>query len=251
MARKPRFTEDQLRAAVAGSKTYVDVLRALGMTPAGGNAQTIKRWVARLDLSTAHFDPYVNHRAPRPSRRAPLEEILVKGSGFSRGHLKTRLYEEGLKEPRCEMCGQDENWRGARMSLILDHINRERDDHRLENLRIVCPNCAATLDTHCGRHNRRTLFPQPCRTCGREFTPTYSKQRTCSVTCWHASDEKRMPRPESRKVERPAYDRLLAELEATSFVAVGRKYGVSDNAVRKWVHWYEVAAERKARQDAA
>jgi hypothetical protein len=40
------------------------------------------------------------------------------------------------------------------MSIILDHINGVRDDHRLENLRMVCPNCAATLDTHCGRRNR-------------------------------------------------------------------------------------------------
>jgi hypothetical protein len=41
------------------------------------------------------------------------------------------------------------------MGLILDHINGLRDDHRFENLQIVCPNCAATLDTHCGRKNRR------------------------------------------------------------------------------------------------
>jgi len=40
------------------------------------------------------------------------------------------------------------------MSLILDHINGKRDDHRIENLRILCPNCAATLETHCGRKNR-------------------------------------------------------------------------------------------------
>jgi transposase-like protein len=31
----------------------------------------------------------------------------------------------------------------------------------------------------------------------------------------------------------------MAELAASSFSAVGRKYGVSDNAVRKWVRWYE------------
>ena len=64
------------------------------------------------------------------------------------------LFEEGLKERRCEMCGQDENWHGRTMSLILDHINGVPDDNRLENLRIVCPNCAATLETHCGRKNR-------------------------------------------------------------------------------------------------
>ena len=47
------------------------------------------------------------------------------------------------------------------------------------------------------------------------------------------------PHPERRKVERPPYDILLAELAASNFSAVGRKYGVSDNAVRKWLRWYE------------
>jgi transposase-like protein len=45
--------------------------------------------------------------------------------------------------------------------------------------------------------------------------------------------------PKLRKVERPPYEKLLAEIKATSYLAVGRKYGVSDNAVRKWVRFYE------------
>jgi transposase-like protein len=45
-------------------------------------------------------------------------------------------------------------------------------------------------------------------------------------------------------VSRPPYEQLLAEIEATSYVAVGRKYGVSDNAVRKWVRFYERERER-------
>jgi hypothetical protein len=79
----------------------------------------------------------------KPKR--PLEEILVDNSTYSRSNLKMRLYEEGLKEPRCELCGQGENWRGKYMGMILDHINGVRNDNRLENLQIVCPNCAATL----------------------------------------------------------------------------------------------------------
>ncbi len=55
-----------------------------------------------------------------------------------------------------------------------------------------------------------------------------------------------MPRPESRKIDRPPYEQLLEEIAATSYLAVGRKYGVSDNAVRKWVRWYERQQEREA-----
>jgi very-short-patch-repair endonuclease len=42
-----------------------------------------------------------------------------------------------------------------------------------------------------------------------------------------------------RKVERPSYEQLKKEIEETSYCAVGRKYGVSDNAIRKWIKYYE------------
>lgn len=60
-----------------------------------------------------------------------------------------------------------------------------------------------------------------------------------------------VPRLGSRKVDRPPYEQLLEEIEATSYLAVGRKYGVSDNAVRKWVRAYERQMEREAAEAAA
>jgi hypothetical protein len=168
----------------------------------------------------------------------PLKEVLVENSSYSRANLKRRLYSEGIKERRCELCGQDEEWNGARMSLILDHINGVAYDNRLENLRIVCANCAATLSTHCGRN--KPLRPRTkCAWCGEAFTPDAPTQRYCSRACGLHAPGSRAPHPERRKVERPPYNVLMAELAASSFSAVGRKYGVSDNAVRKWVRWYE------------
>lgn len=66
-------------------------------------------------------------------------------------HLKRRLLEEGVKTARCEGCGGDE-WRGAPIPLELDHINGDRRDHRLENLRLLCPNCHAQTPTYRGRN---------------------------------------------------------------------------------------------------
>jgi transposase-like protein len=45
--------------------------------------------------------------------------------------------------------------------------------------------------------------------------------------------------PNARRVPRPSYDQLMEDVKSMSMVAVGRKYGVSDNAVRKWIRWYE------------
>jgi transposase-like protein len=213
------------------------------MCASGNNWRTLKTYATQIwHIPLDHFDPHAASRAALArSRHAPrpLAEILVEGSSFSRGHLKRRLYAAGLKSPRCELCGQGEIWRGRKLSLILDHVNGVRDDHRLENLRIVCPNCAATFDTHCGRNvNHHRL----CESCGREFRPAGSKQRHCSHRCGGTSPASREAQRAARTVARPPYYQLVAEIAATSWRAAGRKYGVSDNAVRKWVRAYE--AER-------
>jgi hypothetical protein len=122
------------------------------------------------------------------------------------------------------------------MALILDHINGVATDNRLENLRIVCANCAATLDTHCGRNVNRE---RNCAVCGRSFVPKGRDQRQCSAACGGLSDRSCAASRARRTVERPPYEQLRSEIAATSYLAVGRKYGVSDNAIRKWIRQYE------------
>jgi hypothetical protein len=239
-----RYTEADVRAAVSSSRSISEALRKLGLRAAGHNYRTLRKLIARYDVSTDHMDPNWVLRGSRRPTRIPLEQILVAGSSYNRQHLKDRLYEAGLKQRRCEMCGQAELWRGRAMSLILDHVNGIATDNRLENLRIVCPNCNATLDTHCGRQNRLEVTPRACLHCGGRFMPKYASHRYCSHLCGTHSTGSHDPRPETRKVAWPPYDRLMAELEATSFLAVARRYGVSDNAVRKWVRWYEAERAR-------
>jgi hypothetical protein len=189
------------------------------------------------DISTEHFARVHTDGLRRP--QVPLSEVLVEGSTYHRGHLKRRLLAEGLKSPRCELCGQGEIWRGRPVALVLDHINGVPDDNRLENLRIVCPNCAATFDTHCGRKNRSEPVWRACLRCGVDFVPANPSRRYCSQYCGRRWDRSGRSRPSTRKVERPPHDQLVAEITATGYEAAGRKYGVSGNAVRKWLRQYE------------
>jgi hypothetical protein len=247
--RGPRYSEDEARAAVTASLSWAETLRRLGMCASGGAQEVLKKYAQLWGISTDHFDPYAAVRGSGKQRRRALDEILVEQSSFARNHLKERLYDAGLKQPECELCGQDELWQGRVMGMILDHINGVSNDNRLENLRIVCPNCAATLDTHCARKRRVVRAEQQCLRCGGSFHPKYRTQRYCSRECGTRWDRSGVPRLGARRVDRPPDAQLLREVQAIGFSATGRRYGVSDNAIRKWLHAYE--REMEALRDAA
>jgi ribosomal protein S27AE len=200
-----------------------------------------------VGIAADHFDPYNAVRGTGLQRRRPLEEILVQHSTFARNHLKERLYDAGLKRPTCELCGQGEVWHGHVMGMILDHVNGVSDDNRLENLRIVCPNCAATLETHCAKTRRLVRAERECIRCGATFRPKYANQRYCSRQCGRRWYRAGVSRPDARKVDRPPYPQLLREVQALGFSATGRRYGVSDNAIRKWIRAYEIEMQQRER----
>ena len=157
--------------------------------------------------------------------KTPICEILTENSSYSRVHLKERLYNEEFLERKCSLCGQTEIWNGVRISLILDHINGIPDDNRIENLRIVCPNCNAGLDTFAGRNSNRIKKTNFC-SCGIKIDRLAEKCIKCQSF-------------QRRKTERPTYEILKLEVENMGYSAVGRKYGVSDNSIRKWMASYE------------
>lgn len=237
----PRYSEDEARGAIAASRSWTEALRRLGMCASGGGYLILRKYAATWSISTDHFDPEGASLAGlERARRSPmpLDELLVEGRFTQSARLKERLYAAGLKQRRCELCGQGEQWQGRRMSLILDHVNGVRSDNRLENLRIVCPNCNATLDTHCGR-NATLLADRPCERCGETFRPKYRRQRYCSRACGSRWNRRGRPQLALRRVERPPYEQLVAEIEAVGYSAVGRKYGVSGTSIRKWRLAYE------------
>lgn len=146
----PPVTTEALVAAVAASRTWADVLRRLGEEPDVCLYPALQRAVTAAGLCTAHFRGRGWSRGSRRPR-VPLDEVLVAGRRTSSLVLRRRLVEAGLRDERCSRCALD-TWQGVPVPLELDHVNGDRDDNRLENLRLLCPNCHALTDTWRGRN---------------------------------------------------------------------------------------------------
>ncbi len=107
----------------------------------------------RFGMSRKSFTDAVARGAvvTRP-RAMSIEDLLV--GPRNRKHIKGRLIGAGLKRDECELCGLT-SWRAAPISVQLHHLNGDPDDHRLENLQLLCPNCHSQTDNFCGRKRRR------------------------------------------------------------------------------------------------
>ncbi len=143
--------------AVAGSYSLAEVIRKLGLRPAGSNYDLAKTRIKTLGFDTAHFTGRVWNKGKKSTVRMhrSLDEILVKDSTYmSTHHLKNRLIAEGIFIHQCVSCKRT-MWLGQDIPLELDHINGDRRDNRLENLRLLCPNCHALTETYRGKNKGR------------------------------------------------------------------------------------------------
>jgi hypothetical protein len=159
MPRKRSWTNDELMLAVKNSKSVRSVIKKIGLVPAGGNYDQINDTIKSLGLDTSHFTGkgWNVGLAFDPHPKMPLEEILVEGRRHQSHSLKKRLFNAKLKEPKCELCGWCQVSKDGRVPIELDHINGNHTDNRIENLRILCPNCHSLQPTHRGRNKKVAL----------------------------------------------------------------------------------------------
>lgn len=229
-----RWSEENVSNAVENNESVASVLRDLGVKPVGGNYRTFHKYVKQYGLDTNHFtgQSHLKNQTHNWNAQYELDEILVKDSSYtSTNRLKKRLIKAGKLDYECEWCGISE-WRDNKISLHLDHINGVNDDHRLENLRLLCPNCHSQTSTYKGRNkgsyidtttekrHKHTL--NHCSDCQSIISRSATRCKSCAAKQFNDT-----------KIDWPSCEKLIEMVEKTNYSAVSRNLGVSDNAVRK------------------
>ena len=227
MSSKRTWSDDGMTVAVVGNHSIAGVLRQLGMSPTGANYKTVHWAVARLGLLTTHWTGQGHLSGKRCTwvKKKPLCEILVKDSKYrGTSALKKRLMKEGLVENRCFECGQEPQWRGKTLVMVLDHVNGVNNDHRVENLRMLCPNCNSQQDTFAGR-NRKAFRGGSyfCEGCGKPLREKRSTGRC--IKCCGSIGRKRRKIPD---------DFILDDVKELGVRGSARKHGVSPPTIARW-----------------
>lgn len=210
------------------SSSAKEVLDKFGLRAAGGNYGSLKRLCKsfgieipkpnRSAIISKTCGPYVL------SRKRSDDEVFVANSSYSnRSLLKKRLLSKGFPYV-CGVCKMGDTWNGSKLSLQLDHINGIYNDHRIENLRFICPNCHSQTETFCGKHTKAGggTSKRECLDCGRKISRRSNRCRLCSK-----------PMLSKSKIPWPKHENLVKMVLSTSKLSVGKILGVSDVAVHQ------------------
>jgi hypothetical protein len=213
---------ETVRNVVALSNSYSEILDRLGLKiDSGGNFKTLKARIAADNINCQHIIEANKKRMIR--KEIPLEKILVNGIKYKNPRLKTRLVAGGILEDRCSTCGIGNNWNGKPLVLQLDHINGNSYDNRLENLRIICPNCHTQTSTYAGR-NQQKKNPDPRKIC--ECGNRKSKKAKFCMSC-------RIRPPTKTKIIWPLPEELQKMLWEKPTSQLAKELGVSDSIIGK------------------
>ena len=228
MFERSSYTKEDFIEAVKNSISIASALSKLKIKPTGGNYRLFQQRARVLDLDLSHFKGrgYLKGKTHDWNVVRDFEDVLVENSDYSNTvSLKRRLLKAELLKKHCYNCGLT-NWLDKPLALHLDHINGTNNDHRIENLRLLCPNCHSQTDTYAGKNKKiktstkkRSKKPPRICKCGTNLS---KKAKQC-INCFN----------QPKKIEWPAVEQLQTMVSESNYSAVARKLGVSDNAIRK------------------
>lgn len=146
-----KYSVDDLKNAVKNSRSIAQVLDKLGIVPAGGNYQTVKRRIDKYSIDISHFGGQSWNKGQITGPKKPISFYLTKNSVVQSFKLKKRLLSENIFEHQCCECHQTK-WMNHPIPLELHHIDGDHYNNELSNLTLLCPNCHALTDNYRGKN---------------------------------------------------------------------------------------------------
>ena len=221
--------KENLEQLVKTSNSFSEILRKQEKAISGASVKLLKNKLQQYNIE-CNF----NTSSIQTKDKKTLNELLVENSNYQSAKLKERLIKEGIKKDVCEICGCSNEWNGKTLVLQLDHINGNHSDNRLENLRIVCPNCHSQTETF---SNKRAKKHNYCVDCGCEISTRSTRCNSCASKYKNSFKVK----PENR----PTKTELLELIQNNPFTVIGNMYNVTDNTIRKWCKNYGLPSTKK------
>lgn len=180
-------------------------------------AVRLERW------GVSHLKNQSSKGIPRTKLYKPSHNYTYEGAPRIKSHdLRLKLIRDGVKQHSCEYC-QTSTWMGKPVPLELHHVDGNRHNNVLDNLKIICPNCHAQTDTNSGKNAHKKKKPaNTCVDCQKEISRTATRCKSCAVS-----------KSQGTKIDWPDLRELLMELKNAPFTGVANNLGVTDNAIRK------------------
>lgn len=259
-----KYTDNYYREIINKYDNWDDVLEHLNFT----TYQCMNNVKKHLDIIGINYSHLKYPKRLSQQNKIELKDILVENSLYSSMvDLKKRLINELRWEHKCSGCDKStysNNWvTNISIPLEIDHINGVHDDNRIENLRFLCPNCHALTDTYRGKNMRIAIenrnkkeapekivlnilndiisdvvkksnkIVHKCVDCNKELSRNNKRCNECNNKFKFNNQGKLVD-------NRPSLEQLEKDLiELNGYCAVSRKYGVSDNCIRKWIKKYK------------
>lgn len=275
---KYKYDIEELKKVTKNSNSFTEVLRTLKIPQNGGNQMTLKKVINLNNINVSHFYVLSLEYPTRKLKSLTKEQVLDKfriyniEEPISFSEIKRLCIKHNFIDYKCSECENVGEWKNKTLVLQLDHVNGNKLNNELSNLRFLCPNCHSQTETFSGKHknkklnenliyeqfissnNKRQFFRDlKSQTSAREINRLRefirSKIKSTELITEKTIQSSKNKSKEwiekiaisNRKVkDRPTKEKLNELIKSESFVSIGKLYGVSDNSIRKWCKRYSL-----------